>query len=319
MKLVLLERESVGLDIDVSRYQNFGELTEYANTVTKQEVRERVASADIIIANKAPMTEETLSQAPNVRLICNFATGYDNIDLDYCSSRKITVTNIQNYATVAVAQHTFAMALYVLEHLHYYDNYVKSGAYSAQGRFSNFHMPFTELDKKVWGIAGMGNIGKKVAEIASAFGCQVIFYATSGYSSCTNYKRVDFETLLQESDFISLRCPLTDKTRNMMDAKAFSNMKSTAILLNVARGAVVNSTDLYHALLKNKIAGAGLDVLDYEPIRSDNPLSEFQDSNRLLITPHMAWASTEARERCVAEVYDNIKAYLEGNPIHVVS
>lgn len=319
MKLVILERDSVGVDIDVSRYQDFGELTAYANTVTNQEVRERVADADIIIANKASLTEETLKEASEIKLICNFATGYDNIDLDYCSSRNITVTNIQDYATAAVAQHTFAMALYVLEHLHYYDNYVKSGAYGAQGRFSNFHMSFGELDGKVWGIAGMGNIGRKVAQIAEAFGCHVIFYATSGYSSCTEYKRVDFETLLKESDFLSLHCPLTDKTRNMINAKAFSMMKPEAVLLNVARGAVVNSTDLYQALLKNKIAGAGLDVLDHEPISPDNPLSTFQDSNRLIITPHMAWASTEARERCVAGVYENIRAFLDGNPIHVVS
>lgn len=319
MKLVILERNSVGTDISMERYSCFGEVTSYENTVTAEEVAERVKDADIVIANKAPMNESSLKDAPNVKLICEFATGYDNIDLDYCKSRGILAANVRDYSTAAVAQHTFAMALYITEHLHFYDNYVKSGAYSAQGRFSNFDQAFTELEGKTWGIAGMGNIGKKVAKIAQSFGCRVIFYATSGYSSCQEYERVEWEELLRTSDYLSLHCPLTEKTRNLINADAFSKMKETAVLLNVARGAVVNNTDLYHALVEKKIAGAGLDVLEQEPLRTENPLSQFQDSNRLIITPHMAWASTEARERCAEGVYENIRAFLDGKPIHIVN
>lgn len=319
MNIVILERNSVGTDVDVTCYQELGQVEEYANTVSVAEVMERTKDAEVIVANKAPLNQMSLQNSEKVKLICNFATGYDNIDIDYCKKRGITVCNVQNYATGAVAQHTFAMAFYVLEHLHFYDNYVKSGAYAAQNRFSNFEKPFTELEGKVWGIAGMGNIGKKVASIAKAFGCQVIYYATSGYNACTEYKRVEFETLLKESDFLSLHCPLTERTRNLIDAKALSMMKSNAILLNVARGAVVNNAALYEALVSEKIAGAGLDVLEQEPIKEDNPLSQFMDSNRLIITPHLAWASVEARERCVSGVYKNIQAFINDQPINVVS
>lgn len=319
MKLVILERNSVGTDISMERYQEFGEVVSYPNTVSEEETAERIKDADIVIANKAPINERTLRDAARVKLICEFATGYDNVDVDYCRSRGIAAANIRDYSTPAVAQHTFAMALFLTEHLHFYDNYVKSGAYSAQGRFSNFDMAYTELEGKTWGIAGMGNIGRKVARIAESFGCHVIFYATSGYSECKDYERVEFDELLTRSDYLSLHCPLTDRTRDLINAAAFAKMKQTAVLLNVARGPVVNNADLYEALVSGRIAAAGLDVLEKEPLRTDNPLSQFLDSNRLIITPHMAWASTEARERCAAGVYDNIKAFLEGHPIHLVT
>ncbi len=312
MKIVILERNSVGEDVSVECLRDFGEVILYGNTVTMEEVRERVREAEIVIANKSPLCEETLKDAPNVKLICEFATGYDNCDLAYCDSRGIKVANVRDYCTAMVAQHTFAMALALSQKLFYYDTYVKSGAYSAQDRFSNFDVPFYELEGKTWGIVGMGNIGRRVAKIASSFGCSVVFHSITGNSTCTEYRRVDKETLLSESDFVSLHCPLSDLSRNFIDAQALKCMKNTAVLLNVARGAVVNNEDLYQALETGEIAAAGLDVLEKEPLDAANPLGRIKDSNRLLITPHLAWASVEARTRCVQEAYKNIEAFLRG-------
>ncbi len=318
MKIVVLERNSVGLDVSVDEIKNLGETVMYPNT-TAADVKEKVRDAEIIVANKAPLNEETLKDAADVKLICEFATGYDNVDLAYCKSRGIKVANVVNYSTDAVAQHTFALCFYVLEKLRHYDEYVKSGAYAAQDRFSNFDLPFTELAGKTWGIAGMGNIGKKTAAIARAFGCRVIFYSASGTSTCTEYERVDFDTLLKEADFLSLHCPLSDRTRNLIDIEALKKMKESAILINVARGPVVNDGDLYEALTKGYIAGAGLDVTGTEPMKDSNPLSRIKDSNKLIITPHLAWASTEARGRCVSETCRNIEAFLKGEDRNIVN
>lgn len=318
MKMVVLERNSVGLDVSIDGIEALGEVTVYPNT-TGADIKEKITDAEIIVANKAPLNEDTLKDAPNVRLICEFATGYDNVDLAYCKNRGIKVANVVNYSTDAVAQHTFALCFYVLEKLRHYDEYVKSGAYGAQERFSNFDVPFTELAGKTWGIAGMGNIGRKVAAIACAFGCRVIFYSASGNSTCTEYERVDFDTLLKESDFLSLHCPLSDRTRNLIDLDALQKMKKSAILINVARGPVVNENALYTALTEGMIAGAGLDVLSAEPIRPDNPLGKIMDSNKLIITPHLAWASIEARNRCVSETCQNIKAFLNGEDRNIVN
>jgi len=318
MKIVVLERNSVGTDVDVSCYEKFGEVIYYDNTVERQ-VAERVGDADIIIGNKAPLNEATLKNAANVKLICLYSTGYDCVDLEYCKRRGIKVANVVDYCTDAVSQHTFAMLFYLLEHLRHYDDYVKSGSYGAQERFSNFDLPFVELQGKTWGIVGMGHIGRKVAGIARAFGCNVIFYSASGKSNCTEYERVDLDTLLRRSDFLSLHCPLSDRTRDLIDKDALRKMKKTAILLNVARGPVINNADLYWALQNEEIGAAGLDVLEKEPISSDNLLGRIQNSDRLLITPHMAWASTEARIRIVEEVYRNIEAYLNGKDRNIVN
>ena len=319
MNIVILERDSVGTDIDISCFNKLGHVTSYANTVTADEVASRIADADIVIGNKAPVNEASLKNAPNVRFVALFATGYDNVDLDYCKKRGISVANLRNYCTASVAQHTFALALFLIEKLSHYDHYVKSGAYGAQHRFSNFDVPFTELNGKTWGIIGMGNIGKTVARIAAAFGCRVIFYSASGNSTCTDYPRTDFETLLKESDILSLHCPLSDRTRHIINLDAMKLMKPSAILINVARGAVVNNHDLYTALTENIIAAAGLDVLEQEPIAADNPLGRIKDSTKLVITPHLAWAGTEARQRCVSETFENIKAFLEGRGRNLVS
>ncbi len=319
MKIVILERSSVGADVSVDCIRELGETTVYDNTVTLEEVRERVKDADIVIANKSPLRRETLEDAPKVKLICEFATGFDNCDLDYCSSRGIRVSNVRDYCTAMVAQHTFAMALSLSQKLFHYDAYVKSGAYSAQDRFSNFDLPFCELEGKTWGIVGLGNIGRRVARIAQAFGCSVVFHSITGKNSCGEYPQLDKDTLLAKSDFLSLHCPLSDLSRNFIDAEALRKMKRTAVLINVARGPVVNNADLYEALEAGEIAAAGLDVLEKEPLAPDNPLSRFKDSNRLIITPHLAWASVEARRRCVEEAYRNIDAFLRGEDRNIVN
>lgn len=318
MKLVVLERNSVGTDVDVSCYEKFGEVEYYPNTVAEN-TAERVKDADIVIVNKAPMNESTLKDAPNVKLICLFATGFDNVDLAYCKSRGIKVANVVNYSTAAVVQHTILLALALEEKLVHYDNYVKSGEYGAQDRFSNFDRPFRELAGKTWGIVGMGNIGRGVARVAQAMGCKVIFYSASGKSTCTEYERVELDVLFAQSDILSLHCPLSDRTRGLINKEAFSKMKQSAVLVNVARGPVVDTQALYEALTRGQIAAAGLDVLEKEPISRDNPLNEIKDSTKLIITPHLAWASTEARERLVDEVVKNIQAFLEGEDRNIVN
>lgn len=318
MKLVVLERNSVGTDVDVSCFEKFGEVDYYANTVAEN-TAERIKDADIIIGNKAPMNESTLKDAPNVKLICLFATGFDNVDLAYCKSRGIKVANVVNYSTAMVVQHTLLLALALEEKLIHYDNYVKSGEYGAQDRFSNFDVVFGELAGKTWGIVGMGNIGRGVAHVAQALGCKVIFYSASGKSSCTEYERVELDELLAQSDILSLHCPLSDRTRGLINKEAFSKMKKSAILVNVARGPVVDTQALYDALTEGQIAAAGLDVLEKEPISKDDPLGEIKDSTKLIITPHMAWASVEARTRLVGEVMKNIQAFLDGEDRNVVN
>ena len=318
MKIVVLERHSAGTDIEMDE-SDLGEVTYYPNTVTKEEVAERVQDADIVVANKSPLCEETLRSADKLKLICELATGFDNCDLEYCRKRGIQVRNVVDYSTAMVAQHTFALALSLIGKLPFYDRYVKSGAYGDQGRFSNFDLPFYELDGKVWGIAGLGNIGKRVAGIAKAFGCKVLFYSTSGNSTCTEYERVSLDTLLEKSDVLSLHCPLTEKTRHLIDEAALTKMKKEAVLINVARGAVVDGQALYKALTEGWIAAAGLDVLEQEPISKTNPLGQIKDSSKLIITPHLAWASVEARTRCVQEVRKNIEAFLRGEMRNVVN
>ncbi len=319
IRIDVLERHSVGADVDVSCLEQLGQVTYYNNTVTEEEVRERIAEADVVVANKAPFNAVTLAGADRLKLICELATGYDNCDLEVCRKKGIRVCNVVDYSTAMVAQHTFTLALALATKLAHYDHYVKSGQYSAQSRFSNFDLPFYELEGKTWGIVGMGNIGKRVAAIAKALGCRVIFHSITGKSACREYPMVDKDTLLAESDFLSLHCPLSDLSRSWIDREALGRMKRSAILINVARGPVVNNTDLYHALTEGEIMAAGLDVLEREPLEETNPLSKLQDSNQLIITPHLAWASVEARNRCVEGVFLNIQAFLRGEARNVVN
>lgn len=317
MKIVVLEKASLGSDLDISFFNDFGEVAYYDSTATEQ-IAGRTADADIIIANKALLNEATIGGAKNLRLICESATGYNNIDIGYCKTKGIRVTNAVGYSTPIVAQHTFAMALYLMEKLPAYDTYVKNGDYEKCPIFTCFEPFFTELEGKTWGIIGLGNIGRRVAGIAKAFGCRVIYYSASGNNNTTDFERVDFDTLLSNADILSLHCPLTERTEKIINAEAFAKMKSTAVLINVARGPVVDEHALYDALVNGEIAAAGLDVLSKEPIAPDNPLGRIKDSTKLIITPHMAWASREARERCARDVYKNIESFLAGEERNIV-
>lgn len=317
MKTVILERNSLGVDIDMSRFGDFGEYVEYPVSSAEETV-DRVADADVIVVNKIQMNATTLAKAKNLKLICESATGVDNIDLEYCKANGITVTNVKGYSTAMVAQHTFAMYLYLSEHLPFYDDYVKSDTYANQPRFSNFDKSFNEIDGKTWGIIGLGEIGRAVAKIATAFGAKVIYYSASGHKQDVPYECVDKDTLLKESDILSIHAPLNEHTKGLIDMDALKKMKSSAYLINVGRGPIINDADLAQALNEGIIAGAGLDVLGKEPIAKDNPLGAIKDSEKLIITPHMAWASVEARERLVQEVYLNEKAYINGEKRGVV-
>ena len=317
MKIVFLDQKTIGDDIDLSGFDALGEVTKY-NFTTPEEAPERVKDADVLIINKVPINEQTIGTAKNLKLVCVTATGTNNLDKDYLDSHQIAWRNVAGYSTETVTQHTFAMLFYLLEKLRYYDDYIKNGNYINDTSFTHFAEHFSEINGKTWGIIGLGNIGRKVAQIASVFGCRVIFYSASGNNNTTEYERVDFDTLLAQSDIISLHCPLTDRTQNIMNADAFARMKKTAILINVARGPVVDEQALYEALTTGEIAAAGLDVLNKEPIASDNPLAQIKDSTKLFITPHMAWGSNEARTRCAKEVYLNIKSFLAGEERNVV-
>lgn len=316
MKIVILEAESLGEDMKLDQFFEIGEVAIYGKT-TEEQVPERIAQADAVIVNKLPMKEETLKDAKYLKYIGLTATGTNNVDFDYTNQRGITVTNVAGYSTEVVAQHTFALTLYLLEHLRYYDDYVKTGEYTNSDSFCHMERRFNELSGKTWGIIGLGAIGKKVAEIATAFGCEVIFYSASGQKRREAYRQVDFDTLLRESDIVSCHAPLTEKTYHLMDADAFDKMKKTAIFINVGRGPIVNEKDLAKALKKEKIAAAGLDVLEQEPMKKDNPLHKLDVGDRLLITPHIAWAAVEARTRLLDEVYQNLKAFLKGESRNV--
>ena len=317
MKIVMLERSSVGEEISVDVLEALGELTVY-DTTGYELIADRIKDADVVIANKSPLNESTMSDAGNLKLICELATGYDNVDTDYCKTRGIRLCNVRGYSTEAVVQHTFGLLLYVFEKLSFYDNFVKSGEYSKQDSFCNYDRNFGELSGKTWGIVGMGAIGSRVAEIASSFGMRVVHYSVRNVKNDCKYETLTFDEFLGSSDIISIHCPLNDDTRGLFNYDTFTRMKKDAILINVARGGIVVDADLYRALNENLIYGAGLDVTSTEPMSNDNPLSHFMDSTRLIITPHMAWASNEARDRVVKETALNIEAFISGVERNVI-
>lgn len=317
MKIVVMEAKTLGEDVDMSMFQALGELTIYGESDSLENAN-RIKDADIIIVNKIPMNEEILSNAKNVKLICLTATGTNIVDFPYVNSRGITVTNVKGYSTQSVIQHTFALLFYVYEKLSFYDNYVKSGAYAKSDIFSNFDKKFNELYGKTWGIIGLGEIGRGVAKVAELFGCNVIYYSTSGQNTKQDYQQVDLTTLLETSDIVSIHAPLNAVTTDLIGENEFKSMKKSAILLNLGRGPIVNEDALANALLNDEISGAGLDVLTIEPMTENNPLLKIQDSTKLIITPHIAWATVEARTRCATEVYKNIEAFYQGVERNVV-
>ena len=311
MKLVFLDAKTIGADIDMSGLKELGELELY-DFSTPQEARERTKDAEIVITNKVSINRDTIGDAPGVKLVCVTATGTNILDKDYLAERGIEWRNVAGYSTETVAQHTFALLFYLMEKLPYYDNYVKSERYVADTMFTHFSNVFHELDQKTWGIIGLGAIGRRVADLAKLFGCHVIYYSTSGKNNQEGYERVDFETLLKTSDIISIHAPLDQNTEGLMNREAFERMKDSAILLNLGRGPIVVEQDLADALKENLISAAGLDVLSAEPMSAENPLRQIKDSERLIITPHIAWASLEARERLMQMVTGQVADFLNG-------
>lgn len=311
MKIVFMETDTLGDDVDYTPFYDLGEVVKY-NKSEPEYNQERVKDADVIVVNKIPMNEETLRYAKNVKLICLTATGTNTVDLEYVNRRNIAVTNVKGYSTQSVVQHTFALLFYVYEKLSYYDQFVKSGEYAASDIFSRFDIKFNELFGKTWGIIGLGEIGRGVAKVAEAFGCRVIYYSTSGKNSNSFWEQVEFDALLKESDIISIHAPLNSATEYLIDEDALRKMKKTAVLLNLGRGNIIREEALLKALETGEIAGAGLDVISAEPMLPDNPLLKIKDSTKLIITPHIAWATVEARRRCLYEVYENMVSYLRG-------
>jgi len=318
MKIVFLETKTLGEDVSLEAFEALGEVVRYELSDPEKNA-ERAKDADILIVNKIPMNEESLAQAEHLKLICLTATGTNNVDFAYVNKRKIAVTNVKGYSTQSVIQHTFAMFFYLYEKLPYYDKFVKSGEYSRNDIFCHFDAKFNELSGKTWGIIGLGEIGRGVAAIGKLFGCRVRYYSTSGKNDNADYERVDLDTLLRESDVVSIHAPLNDATLNLIDAAALAKMKKSAILLNLGRGPIVSQEALADALEQGIIAGAGLDVLTVEPMEPGNPLLRIQDSSKLLITPHIAWATVEARQRCADEVAENIRAFLKGEKRNIVT
>lgn len=312
MKIVFLDAKTIGEDIDLSGFDALGEVVKYGFS-TAQEARERSKDADVLILNKVQVNEQTIGEADHLKLVCVTATGTNNLDKEYLDKRGITWRNVAGYSTESVAQHTFAMLFYLLEKLPYYDNYVKSEKYVNDVSFTHFAKAFHELSGMTYGIIGLGNIGRRVADIAKAFGCRVIYYSTSGRNSQPGYERVSFDELLEQSDIVSIHAPLNENTLGLMNKEAFAKMKKSAILLNVGRGPIINEADLAEALNNKTIAAAGLDVLSVEPMQEDNPLRGIKDSERLLITPHIAWAGVEARNRLMGIILGQIKEFFKAH------
>lgn len=310
MNIVFLDADTIGRDIDLSMFEKSGHVTVYGFS-SKEEMRERAADADVLILNKMQADAYTLEKASHLKLICVTATGTNNLDKNYLAQRNIEWRNVAGYSTECVTQHTFAMLFYLLEKLAYYDDYVKSEAYVNNTTFTHFSNVFHELNGMTWGIIGLGAIGRRVAQIAAAFGCHVIYFSTSGKNDNPDYSRVSFDDLLSRSDIVSVHAPLTEKTEGLMNRSAFQKMKKSAVFLNLGRGPIVVEQDLADALLAGELAAAGLDVLSAEPMHPDNPLKSIKDSGRLLITPHIAWAGVETRRRLMETVCQQIQTFFK--------
>lgn len=309
-KIVILDGKTLG-NVAYDKLEEFGEVT-YYDITEASDVVSRIKDANIILTNKVVLNRENLSEAKNLELICETATGFNNIDVEYAEERGIAVTNVAGYSTPTVAQHTFATLLHLYDKISYYDNFVKSGAYSSSGLFTNLDKPYHDIEGKTWGIIGLGAIGRRVASIAEAFGAKVVYYSTSGKNNNADYKRVELDELLRECDIISIHAPLNENTQGLFNYENISKMKRSAILINMGRGPIVVDEDLSKAIDEELIGGAALDVFTIEPMNADNPLLSVKNSDRLVLTPHIAWASVEARNRLFSDLVENIRAFYKG-------
>lgn len=306
MKIVLLDTLTFG-DSDLSAFDTLGEVTNYQTTNSEQTL-ERIKDANVIVTNKVVITSEMMSACSELKLICIAATGMNNVDLDAAKEKNILVKNVAGYSTDSVIQHTFSMLFYMMGHSRYYDEYVKDGSWQKSEVFTHVAKPFFELKGKKWGIIGLGEIGRGVAKIATAFGAEVSYYSTSGKNDNSEYKRETISNLLEQSDVISIHAPLNADTHDLIAHSELLMMKDGATLLNLGRGGIVSEEALSY-ILDAKPIYVGLDVLEKEPMEKDHVLSKIKAQDRLYITPHIAWTSVEARAKLIASIIDNIKQY----------
>ena len=307
MKIVILDTLTYG-EISLAGFDTLGDVTTYLTT-TADETAQRVAQADVIVTNKVVISDAVMQSTPNLKLICVAATGMNNIDHEAAARRGVTVKNVAGYSTDAVVQHTFSMLFYLMGHSRYYDEYVKSGQWQNEAVFTHIGPSFNELRGKTWGIIGLGEIGRSVANVARAFGANVCYYSTSGKNQTSDFEKTTLSCLIENSDVISIHAPLNGSTENLISHSELLQMKDGAVLLNLGRGGIVDE-DALSVIIDVKPIYVGLDVLVKEPMRTAHPLLAVKHPQRLYITPHIAWTSVEARERLIAATVENIKTFV---------
>ena len=318
MKIVVLDGYTLNPgDLSWEDLKALGELTVYERTAPK-EVLKRAAGAEVLFTNKVVLDADTIEKLPDLKYIGVLATGYNIVDIEAASRRGVVVTNIPAYSTKSVAQMAFAHILNIVQRTGHYAEEVRNGKWSGQADFCFWDTPLHELDGKKMGIIGFGNTGRATARIAVSFGLDVYAYTSKSAMELPSdvLKCPSLDELFRKCDIVSLHCPLAEDTRELVDARKLSLMKPTAILINTGRGGLINEQDLADALNGGKIAAAGLDVLSSEPPRADNPLLK---ARNCYITPHQAWATSEARVRLMNLAVNNLKAFVEGHPVNVVS
>lgn len=305
MKITVLDKSTLGADIDLSPIYALGEVLEFERTAP-DEIAERIKDTDVVIINKIKLNESNLKDAENLKLICVAATGYDNIDTTYCNNAGIALYNVPGYSTDSVAQVTLSMVLSLVTHLKEYTAFAHSGEYTKSGIANKLTPVYHELSSLTWGVVGGGGIGTKVAKIAEAIGCKVLMCRRKQEG---DFELADIDTICKECDVISLHVPLSDETRNLINADRIASMKKTAIVINTARGAVADEKALAEAVKNGNIGGIGIDVYSVEPFGEDHPYNEILRLDNVILTPHMAWGSYEARNRCVRIMAENIKRF----------
>ncbi|MBQ7950170.1 MAG: hydroxyacid dehydrogenase [Clostridia bacterium] len=308
MKISVLDVKTLGNDLDFSGIHKLGEVTVYDLT-TQEQVIDRIKDAEVLILNKVKLNQENLPYAKKLKLICITATGFDNVNIDYCKAHGIAVCNVVGYSTDSVVQLTVSMAFSLATNLLSYDRYVKSGDYTESGIFNRVEPVFRELSALTWGVIGLGTIGTKVARIANTMGCRVLAYKRTPVKE---FQCVDLDTLCRESDIITVHTPLNDGTFRLINREQLAKMKESAILINVARGAVFDEEAVTEAVLNGKLGGLGVDVYSTEPMQQDSPYQKLLGRDNVLFTPHMAWGAYDARQRCINEIEENIKSFLSG-------
>ena len=307
MQIVLLDTLTFG-DTDLSCFEKFGSVDIYKKT-TADETQKRITEAEVIVTNKVVITREHMQQAKKLKLICVAATGTNNVDLKAAKELEIAVKNVAGYSTDSVIQHTFSMLFYLIGHSRYYDEVVKSGAYSKSALFTDVSHPFFEIKGKKWGIIGLGEIGRGVANIAKCFGSEICYYSTSGINRTQNFQRTNLDELLKTCDIISIHAPLNEKTKGLLDYEQLLTCKEGAVVLNLGRGGIINEAAVAK-IVDEKNIFFGLDVFEKEPLPLESPLLHVKNKERLYMTPHIAWTSVEAREKLIASVCENIKSSL---------